>query len=154
MARKHLEKHTALALKALENDEPVPTAVFLPPALRDAPNVVYAFSGELPDVKQNLVRIQNECDPVGMMIAIAMGMPIATHYIKKGKDGEWIVETKYETLPLDSPLRERVIRSLADKVVPRVSVRATTGGKGAEKPGDAEWEAALGGAAERHDDDE
>lgn len=154
MARKNLEKHTTLALKAFEKDEPVPSAVFLPPALRDAPNVVYAFSGELPDVKQNLVRIQNECDPVGLMIAIAMGMPVATHYIKKNDDGSYRVETKYETLPLDSPLRERVIRCLGDKVIPRISVRATTGKGGAEKPESAEWEAAIGSAAERADDDE
>jgi len=153
MASKQLEKHTALAIKAFSKGEAFPSAVFLPPALRDAPNVVYAFSGELPDVKQNLVRIQNECDPVGMMIAIAMGMPIATHHIKgKDENGEWIVETKFETLPLDSPLRERIIRTLGDKVIPRISVRATQP-KAAGDSGASEWEATLGSAAERLEDE-
>ncbi len=149
---KNLEKHTVKALKADKKGEPVPAVVFLPPALRDQPNAVYAFTGELPDVKQNLVRIQQECDPVGLLIAIATGMPVATHTIKKGPDGEWIVETSYETLSLGNPIRERVIKHLSDKVIPRISVRATQGGKGNAKAGDAEWEATIGGAAEKEDD--
>lgn len=157
MSKRKLEKHTANALKAVEKDEPVPAAVFLPPAQRDAPNVVYAFTGELPDIKQNLVRIQQECDPVGLLIAIATGQPVATYEVKKGKNGEQEVKVKYETLPLSSPVRERVIRHLADKVVPRLSVKATQrGGKDPNKgdgDGDAEWEASIGNAAERHDEE-
>lgn len=144
MSKKKLERHTVAALKAVQKGEPVPSAVFLPPALRGAPNVVHAFTGEVPDVQQNLVRIQQEADPVGLLIAIATGQPIATHYIDK--DGN--VETKYETLPLTSSIRERVIKALADKVVPRLSVKASKPTKSGK---DAEWEATIGGAAERSD---
>lgn len=151
MAQSKLEQHSVRALKASKAQEPVPSAVFLPPALREQPNVVYAFTGELPDVKQNIVRIQEECDPVGMLIAIAMGMPVATHSVKKNADGEWEVTTKYDTIPLDNPIRERIIKHLADKVIPRISVRATQGKKGSAKPEGAEWEATLGAAAEKDD---
>ncbi len=151
---KKLENHTVRVLKAERDGEPIPSAVFLPPALRDQPNVVYGFSGELPDVKQNLIRIQNEADPVGMLIAIAMGQPIATHTIKKVQDGTWTIVTKYETLDLNNPVRVNVIKHLSDKVIPRISVRATQGKKGAELPSSAEWEATIGGAADRHDDED
>jgi len=153
MAHSKLEQHTIRALKAVKKDEPVPSAVFLPPALRNAPNAVYAFTGELPNVKQNMIRIQEECDPVGMLIAIATGMPVATHSVKKNADGEWEIETKYQSLPIDNPIRERVIKTLADKVIPRMSVKTTIPSKkGRAEEGEAEWEATLGSAAERHED--
>lgn len=144
MSQKKLERHTVKALKAVMKDEPIPSAVFLPPALRDGPQAVYAFTGEMPNVQSNLVRIQQEADPVGLLIAIATGQPIMTHYVDE--DGN--ITTKYETLPLTSSIRERVIRTLADKVVPRLSVKATKPTKDGK---DAEWMATVGGAAERAD---
>lgn len=143
MTQKKLEAHTGNALKAIIKEEPIPSVVFLPPALRDSPNVIYAFTGETPSLEQNLIRIQQECDPVGLLIAIATGQPVATHTI----EADGTVTTKFETLPLSSPIRERVIRTLADKVVPRLSVKT----KGKKDGKDAEWIATVGGAAERND---
>lgn len=150
MSTKKLEAHTARALKALAKNEPVPSVVFLPPAQRtQKQRVAYAFNGNMPDVKANLVRIQDEADPIGLAIAIATGQPIATHTIQE--DGS--VVTKYETLPLTSPLRERMIRWLGDKVQPRLSMRKTHTTKSDGSSEDkSEWEAMTGAAAERDDE--
>lgn len=143
MTVKNLAKHTTVALKAAIADEPVPSAVFLPPAQRGGRQVVYSFGTALPNVKQNMIRIENEADPIGLLIAIATGQPIATHTI----DAEGNLKTRYETLPLSSPVRAQVIKHLADKILPRLSVKHT---KVDEKTGDtSEWEAMVGGAADR-----
>ena len=47
---KPLEKHTALALKAVQDGAHVPQHVFLPPAMRK----VQVFEGTPPDVKARL----------------------------------------------------------------------------------------------------
>jgi hypothetical protein len=149
MSIKKLEAHTARALKALNKGEQVPSVVFLPPAQRtNKQRVAYAFNGNMPDVKANLVRIQDEADPIGLAIAIATGQPVATHTI----DEEGNVKTKYETLPLTSPLRERMIRWLGDKVQPRLSMRKTRTTKNGNTEDKDEWEALTGAAAERDDE--
>lgn len=144
MAKQRFKNHALKALHATMKDEPVPAAVFLPPAQR----VSHVFNTQMPEMKDNLVRIQNECDPIGMLIAIATGIPVATHYI----DGDGMLTTQYETLPLNSPIRERILKSLADKIMPRMSITKTT--KREEANGDvSEWEATLGNAASRDDDE-
>ena len=144
---KEFEKHSVKALKADKDGEPIPSAVFLPPALQQGKvRAVHAFETALPDIQANIARIQNECDPVGLMIAIAMGMPVATHTI----DADGKLVTKYETLPLNNPIRDRMIRHLADKVLPRISVKQTKTTKKDDTTD--EWEATIGNAAERSED--
>lgn len=145
---KKFEKHTAQALRDVTNLDQTPSAVFLPPALRKAG--VYKFDGTPPDIKGNMVRIHDEADPIGMMIAIAVGMPVATYNVKKQPDGALAYDIDYETLPLDSPIRERMIRALADKIMPRMSIsKAYVETKDTTDPAKAEWDALLNNAAVR-----
>lgn len=151
MSKKEFANSSVQALKAVEHDE----AVFLPPALRGNKNIVYAFDKKsVPSIKENTVRIAQEADPIGLIIAIAIGQPVPTYTV--GKDGK--VSVKHETLPLSSPVRERMIKYLADRLMPRLSVKASQqGGVDPSKSVDGaatEWEAVLGAAAEQSDENE
>lgn len=150
MSRATFKKHGILALSAAQADEPIPQAVFLPPALREGKNIVYAIDNKnLPSIAQNTVRINMEADPVGLCIAIALGMPVPTYSIDKAGD----LKVKYETLPLNSPVRERFIKFLAERIMPRLSVKAKrTSGEEAKDNAETEWEALLGAAAEGNED--
>lgn len=150
MGRSKMEGHTAKVLKAVKNDLGVPEPVFLPPALRGAQVAKY-FSGQGPNIKENLVRIYEEADPVGYLIAIATGQPVATFHTYK-QDGEWKTRVEYKSLDIDNPIRLRAIQHLADKVIPKLTQKTK---RKADENNDveSEWTATLGGAAERYDDE-
>lgn len=141
MTRETLKRNSELALKA-PPDTPVPSNVWLPPSIRGHELRVsqdVAVTREAPSVQENMVRISNESDPIGLLIAIANGQPISTFAINE--EGEVI--TSYETLPLKDRLK--VIFHLADKVLPRMQVTKKIVSEG----GDTEWQATLDNAAER-----
>lgn len=138
MSLSQLQKNSELAIKAPEG-APVPSGVWLPPALRDkkvrvAHDVVVTKAP--PSVNENVIRINGESDPIGLLIAIANGQPISTFAVQE--DGSVLLE--YETLPLKERLK--VIFHLADKVLPRMQVTKKLGGEGK----DDEWEATLSNA--------
>lgn len=144
MTASKFSDHAAQALRAVQHGGTVPQAVFLPPVLRQNTNIVYALSKDtkLPSIKQSTLRIAQEADPIGLIIAIAIGQPVPTFNV----DAEGNINVKYETLPLGNAVRERMIKYLADRIVPRLSVKATSAG-GSEPPAGAattEWEALLG----------
>lgn len=137
MSQRELKKYTTRAL-SLE-DSAVPEAVFVPPAMRGKMvNVQYVTDGKPTDMKTHIIRIQDEVDPVGMLIAIANGQPIPTITI----DAEGKKTVKYEVLDLKD--RIPVIKFLSDKVLPRMSVN-----KKMEKGKDSTWEATLTNAGDR-----
>lgn len=120
----------------------IPEAVFVPPAIRGKMvHTQFVTDGKPIDIKQHVIRIQDEADPVGMLIAIANGQPIPTFTI----DADGKTSVKYETLDLKD--RITVIKFLSDKVLPRMSVFKKMTGK---DPDDG-WTAALTNAAERND---
>jgi hypothetical protein len=140
MSKRNLKKYTTKAMKLEEGA--VPEAVFLPPAIRGKMvHAQYVTDGKPVDIKQHVIRIQDECDPVGLLIAIANGQPVATFTVDE--DGETCAA--FETLPLKD--RITVIKFLSDKVLPRMSVFK----KVDAKKGDAGWEATLTNAGERED---
>ncbi len=141
MSHELLKKNSELALNAPEGAA-VPSGVWLPPTVRDKPLRVsqdVAITRDPPSISENTIRINNEADPIGLLIAIANGQPISTFAVSE--DGK--VEIAYETLPLKERLK--VIFHLADKVLPRMQVTKKIGG---EKEDD-QWEATLTNAAER-----
>ncbi len=141
MSHQSLKANSELALKA-PPDTPIPSGVWLPPSIRGQDVRVsqdVLVTRDAPSVAENVVRINSESDPIGLLIAIANGQPISTFAVNA--DGE--VETAYETLPLKDRLK--VIFHLADKVLPRMQVTKKMGG---EEKDDA-WEATLSNAAER-----
>lgn len=131
MSKRELKRYTTRAMKLEEGS--VPEAVFVPPAMRGRlVQTQYVTNGKPIRLEQHIVRIQDEADPVGMLIAVAMGQPIPTTTIND--DGEAI--TKFETLPLKD--RIPVMKFLSDKVLPRMSVN-----KKIEPGKDDAWEATL-----------
>ncbi len=141
-SRDTLKGNTELALRAPEGVI-VPAHVFLPPAIRGKEIRVIqdvAVSTAAPTIKDNIIRISQQADPIGLLMAVAMGQPVATFIVDE--DGNLKVE--YETLPLKE--RMQTIRFLADKVIPRMSIVAKTPD---ESPDKAAWEATLDNAAER-----
>ena len=144
MSKKELKKYTTRAMKLEESA--VPQAVFVPPAIRGKMvKVAYEVDSKPVSIEQHVVRINNEADPVGMLIAIANGQPIPTFTVDD--DGE--IVTKFETLPLKD--RITVMKFLSDKVLPRMSVFKATR-QGESQQDDEAWGALLSNAGERADD--
>jgi hypothetical protein len=139
------------ALASLDGVEAVPGYVFLPPRLRGKRVRIVqdvAVKTSLPNIRDNIVRIVDEVDPIGLMIAIANGQPVASFYVEEGEDGEPVVAVRYETVDLKDRLN--IIRALADRVHPRMSISQSVP---PEKPaGDKPRAAALLANAERDAD--
>ena len=145
--RESIKRNSELAIKAPEG-APVPKHVWLPPSLRDKDIRVVqdvAVTTAPPSVQENIVRITTETDPIGMLMAIANGQPVAAYTVTD--EGE-VVQT-YETLTLAQRLS--VIKFLADKVLPKMSMQHTTiDDKRKDDP--HSWEATVKNAAGRSDD--
>lgn len=132
MSKRNLKKYTTKAMKLEEGA--VPEAVFLPPAIRGKfVHAQYVTDGKPIDISKHVIRIQDECDPVGLLIAIANGQPVATFTV----DDEGQTIAAFETLDLKD--RITVIKFLSDKVLPRMSVFKKQGAA----PVDDEWAAAM-----------
>ena len=141
MSHETLKANSELALNAPEGAH-VPSGVWLPPTIRDHKVRVahdVAVTRAPPSVQENVIRINGESDPIGLLIAIANGQPISTFAVNEA--GE--VEIAYETLPLKERLK--VIFHLADKVLPRMQVTKKSGDKGK----DDSWEATMDTASRR-----
>jgi hypothetical protein len=91
-----------------------------------------------------VARINDETDPVGLLIAIANGQPVPTVTV----DAEGNSSVVYETLPLKD--RVQVIKFLSDKVLPRMSVFKKMNTE--EGPDGSAWGALLSNAAEKGDE--
>ena len=143
---KPFEKYTDAALKAVDQEEHVPAHVYMPPALRNAQPAQYIFKNKPPDIDQHLARIEAEADPIGLLIAIAIGQPVPEFSV--GKDGD--VEVTFQSLPVNNRYRMKAIEYLADKVMPTVTqTRKHT----KKSDGQETWEATLTAAAGRHESD-
>jgi hypothetical protein len=140
--RDTLKRNTELALKAPDEGVIIPQHVFLPPAIRGQDIRVVqdvAVSSAPPSIKDNVIRITEQCDPIGLLMAVAMGQPVACF----GVDEDGKVTVNYETLPLKE--RMQTIRFLADKVLPRMSITK----QAPPSEDNAAWEATLDNAASR-----
>lgn len=136
-----LDKYVSQIEKPLKEGKPIPTGVFLPPAMRKAPRKIVAFTTRAPTVDQKLLRIEQEVDPVGLMVAIANGQPIPTYYIDEDGNQQVI----YESLDLNNKHRQKMIMFLAEKALPRVV--QTLKQKSKSEDGSSTWEATIAGAA-------
>lgn len=143
LSKATLKRNSELAISAPEGT-PVPQDVWLPPTVRGKSTRVMhdiAVTRSPPTVSENMIRINEEADPIGLLIAISNGQPISTFQIDD--KGETILH--WETLPLKDRLK--VIYHLADKILPRMSRQPQ---KTAPAKGDPDsWNATLENAAER-----
>lgn len=86
----------------------------------------------LPSIKDNIIRIVNEADPMGILIAAAQGQLFEFHVVDKHGN----IETYYESVDLGQRLK--IARYLADKVMPRLGIVKhvmPTGGGGSDDDG-------------------
>ena len=141
---KPFEKYTAAALKAVDEGEQVPAHVYMPPALRENQDVQYIFKNKPPSIDQHLARIEAEADPIGLLIAIAIGQPVPEFTVRE--DGS--VGVDFQTLPINNRYRMKAIEYLADKVMPSMTMSKKHTKK---SDGSEAWEATLTAAAGRAD---
>jgi hypothetical protein len=140
-----LEKFTSDLEEAIDSGTGIQSPIYTPPMLRGKrTKVLYALKQKSPTIRENVVRIETEADPIGLLIAIANGIPVASFHIDE--DGN--ITTKYETAPLK--LRLQASRSLLDKVMPKVSVQASLTSK--HKGDDSRIAALVGRAEADHDE--
>lgn len=114
-----LKANTERAMALSEDDlQAIPANVWLPPAIHGRPFQVVSMlePGRAPSVQENIVRIQENADPIGFLVAVAMGQPVACFEV----DEQGKVTVHYETADLQT--RIKVNRHLADKVLPRMSL--------------------------------
>lgn len=74
---------------------------------------------QMPDVREQIIRIYNEADPVGFLMDIVNGKMIETHAVVE-KEGQLEVETTY----VQPSIKQRisVAQYLAEKYMPRMAV--------------------------------
>lgn len=147
-----LEANTERAMRLGADDfAAIPANVWLPPTIRgEKPRVVeeVAFVSAPPSVRENIVRIHANCDPIGFLVAVANGQPIACFSV--GKNGE--INTHYEFPDLE--MRVKVMRHLADRILPKMSLALRKGlGPDEDESGDrSRSKAIIERAAERSDE--
>jgi len=115
-----LHDATKKALVAADTGEPTDLPVWIPPAIRGKePAIIKELpvnKEKLIDIKANLIRIQTEADPIGMIMAVAMGIPVPVYRV--AENGEVLCHT--ETLSLKD--RMMYAKWLGDRVIPKMSV--------------------------------
>lgn len=124
------DKQQIVAMKdAVEEDTGIPPNVYLPPKINGKKTRAIAIKGPI-SVSDNIVRIQEDCDPIAGLIALANGQPVATYVVME--DGT--TKTVFETATLAQ--RISIKKWLGDRAMPRVNVKLN-------KDLDDDWEAAL-----------
>lgn len=88
----------------------------------DGVHVIQNVSHAKPvSIAQNLVRIQQEADPLGFLLKVANGEPIPEYFVRE-VEGKLVVQVEYTTPTLSQ--RVQTARYLADKYLPKLSVHA------------------------------
>lgn len=123
---------------AIVDERGIPPEVYLPPAIRNKKTKAVSIAAPVA-VQDNIVRITNDGDPVGQLVALMNGMAVPSYVIQE--DGS--VQMIYETATMAQ--RISIAKWLGDRVMPKVSVSVT-------KDMDNDWEANLRNAAVRQED--
>jgi hypothetical protein len=140
-AKRALQKWTEGAIELTELGRGVPPMVYLPPMIRGKRPVVLPDGSVLsnaPTIQENMVRIADNCDPIGALMAAASGLPMVAWIVDR--DGK--VEEITEVLPLKE--RIKILKWLGERVMPRLRVGLVGHAKQEEDDG---WEAKLKTAA-------
>ena len=133
------KQQIVLIQDAIDDEMGVPPNVYLPPMING--KKTRAVSMQTPiSVSDNIVRINNEGDPIGMLLALANGQPVPTYIVTEA--GE--CKTVYETATLAQ--RISITKWLGDRAMPKVSVNL-------RKDIDDDWDATLRNATVRDGDE-
>lgn len=128
------DKQQIVAMQeAVIEEQGVPANVYLPPKINGRKTRAVAIKGPV-TVSDNIVRIHEDCDPIGALIALANGQPVATYIVTESGD----TKTVYETATLAQ--RISIAKWLGDRAMPKVNVSL-------RKDMDDDWEASLRQAA-------
>ena len=149
VARRRIDDYTERALAADVAGLTIAPGVYLPPAIRGKGlNVTYSSAGaEIVDIKKNMVKIAMEADPIGQLTAIANGQPVA--FFDVSEDGK--LSISYATPSMTQ--RINILKFLADRVMPRISVTKKFTDPDGAGPAD-DWTATMENAAIRDEDDD
>ncbi len=141
-SKRILQKWTEASLEASELGRSLPPMVYLPPMIAGKRPVVIGDGvlATAPTIKENIVRIHDCLDPIGMLMAAASGLPMVAWIVNR--DGT--VEEIMEVLALKE--RIKIAQWLADRVAPRLRAGVVMH-QTKPKDGEDEWEAKLQTAA-------
>jgi len=127
MARPPKTNNTAIvvAVEQIMENGRSPLPVYTPPnerSPREKQQMILAKGPEHNPIEMrgNLLRIQEQSDPLGFLIAVANGMPVPQYKVSEGKDGKAHVEVEYVVMPID--YRINVMKWLGNKILPQISV--------------------------------
>lgn len=137
------KKLVGTALKTLElaldgELRPLTPAVFIPPGVRvhfaenrTAREIIEEeckkAGGGVPSYEDDILRIQQEVDPIGMANAIVSGMSIPV-YVPQAGGG-----VKVAYVQISTRERMKILHKLMDRVLPPSSPRKAKGGKDADE---------------------
>lgn len=150
---KQLLKQTADSnMKAINEGSPGTLPVWMPPVIAGKETQVIeqvkASKAGMIDIRQNLVRIQSEVDPIGMLMAIVAGIPIPCYHIVSNEKGDSVLECTMETLDLEK--RAKYAQWLGERIVPKMSANQKP--VSPQEPDGAGYAALIEGAASRAED--
>lgn len=109
--------------KALEG-VPVPEGAYLPPVVmgtKVATSWERLSNFSMPTIEQQRIRIQAECDPIGQLMAIANGLPIASFKVVENPETKEL-ETKIQFETANLATRIKLLEAMRDKLVANAGV--------------------------------
>jgi regulator of extracellular matrix RemA (YlzA/DUF370 family) len=120
---------------AIVDKKPLPPEVYIPPTIRGKKS--RAVSIQVPvELSEHIVRITNDGDPIGQLIALMNGQPVPSFVVTD--DGELDVILQTATVAQ----RISIAKWLGDRIIPKTNLHL-------KKDLDNEWEAISRNAAQR-----
>jgi hypothetical protein len=137
-SKRHIEKWADDAIAATDLGRSLPPLVYIPPMIRGKKPTVIGDGRLLqpPTVQENIVRIHESLDPIGMLMAAAAGLPMVAWIVTR--DGQ--IEEVTEVLALKE--RIKIAQWLGDRVHPRLRAGLVKHERAQPEEAD-EWEAKL-----------
>lgn len=123
---------------AIMDEQGLPPEVYIPPTIRGKNSKAVSVAVPV-TVSDHIVRITNDGDPIGQLIALMNGQPVPSFVVKE--DGTLDVVLQTATISQ----RISIAKWLGDRVMPKTNVTL-------KKDLDHEWEASLRNAAARSPD--
>lgn len=123
---------------AIVEESGLPPEVYIPPTIRGKKSKAVSIAAPVA-ISDHIVRISNDGDPIGQLIALMNGQPVPTFVVKE--DGTLDVVLQTATVAQ----RISIAKWLGDRIMPKTTMNL-------KKDLDDEWEASLRNAAAREED--
>ena len=124
---------------AVLDEAGLPPEVYVPPTIRGKRSKAVVVQVPV-DISEHIVRITNDGDPLGQLIALMNGQPVPSFVVKE--DGTLDVVLQTATVAQ----RISIAKWLGDRIMPKTNLTL-------RKDLDNDWEASLRNAAARGEND-